>query len=143
MARRASWAFVLLAALVVAHPARAGGLEISGGLAYWTENSSAMSVTLGKFFDLPGFQLGARVGFAYVTQPSSAGIPADAVAIIGLGTFYLEGQVGAWFLFVREPTVRFHATGGGGLDLGIVRIGAEGGYLSSGALVGGRVSIAF
>lgn len=143
MIRRATWAVALLAVVSVSRPARAGGLEISGGVAYWTENSSAMSVTLGKFFDLPGFQLGARAGFAYVTQPDSAGIPADVVAIVGLGTFYLEGQVGAWFLFTRAPTVRFHATGGGGLDLGIVRLGVEGGYLNNGALLGGRVSIAF
>ena len=143
MNRRAPWAVTVLAVAVVSHPARAGGLEISGALAYWSENSSAMSVTLGKFWDLPGFQLGPRVGFAYVTQPNSGGIPADAVIRIGLGTLYLEGQVGAWFLFARGTTVRFHATGGVGLELGIVRIGAEAGYLTSGALIGGRVSLAF
>jgi len=143
MTRQATWALALLAVGAISHPARAGGLEISGAVAYWTENSSAMSVTLGKFFELPGFELGPRVGFAYVTQPNSAGIPADLVARVGLGTFYLEGQVGAWFLFTRAPTVRFHATGGGGLDLGIVRLGVEGGYLNNGALLGGRVSVAF
>lgn len=142
MTRRATWAIALLATVVTIQPARAGGLEISGAAAYWTESSSALSVTLGKFWDLPGFQLGPRVGVAYVTSPNSAGIPADLVARFGIGTFYLEGQAGAWFLFTRDPVVRFHATGGGGLDLGIVRIGVEAGYLKDGALFGARVSLA-
>ncbi|HVP61151.1 MAG TPA: hypothetical protein VMT11_11360 [Myxococcaceae bacterium] len=129
-------------ALLWTPASRAGGLEISGAAAYWTESSSAFSVTLGKFWDLAGFQLGPRVGFGYVTSPSSAGVPADLVARLGIGTFYLEGQAGAWLLFVREPVVRFHATGGGGLDLGIVRIGVEGGYLHDGGLFGARVSVA-
>jgi hypothetical protein len=140
--RRASWAVTVLAAVLVAQPARAGGLEISAALAYWTENSSALSVTVGKFWDLAGVQIGPRVGFAYVTQPNSGGIPADAVLRIPLGPLYLEGQVGAWFLFARSPTVRFHATGGVGLELGILRIGAEAGYLSTGGLIGGRISLA-
>ncbi len=142
MIRRTPWAIALVAALVWIHPARAGGLEVSGGAAYWTESSSAFSVTLGKFWDLLGFQLGPRVGFAYVTSPNSAGVPADLVARFGLGTFYIEGQAGAWFLFSRDPVARFHATGGGGLDLGIVRVGVEGGYLYNGALFGARVSLA-
>lgn len=142
MIHRTPWAAALVAALVWIHLARAGGLEVSGGAAYWTESSSAFSVTLGKFWDLPGFQLGPRVGFAYVTSPNSAGVPADLVARFGLGTFYIEGQAGAWFFFSRDPVVRFHATGGGGLDLGIVRVGVEGGYLYNGALFGARVSLA-
>jgi hypothetical protein len=141
--RLAPWAAAaVLVATLLPCRADAGGLEISGGAAYWTENSSAFSVTLGKFWDLPGFQLGLRTGFAYVTSPNSGGVPADAVARFGLGTFYLEGQAGAWFLFARDPVVRFHATGGGGLDLGIVRLGVEAGYLHNGALVGARVSLA-
>jgi hypothetical protein len=135
-------AVALVAALVWMHPARAGGLEISGGAAYWTESSSAFSVTLGKFWDLPGFQLGPRVGFAYVTSQNSAGVPADLVARFDIAAFYVEGQAGAWFLFSRDPVVRFHATGGGGLALGIVRIGVEAGYLHDGALLGARVSLA-
>ncbi len=142
MIRRAPWAIALAAALLWMQPARASGFEVSGAAAYWTESSSALAVTLGKFWDLPGFQLGARAGFAYVTSPNSGGIPADAVARFGIGTFYLEGQVGAWFLLARDPVVRFHATGGGGLDLGLVRLGVEGGYLKDGALFGARVSLA-
>jgi hypothetical protein len=65
------------------------------------------------------------------------------VARIGLPGFYLEGQVGLWFIFARGTTVRFHATGGAGISLGVVRIGAEAGYLTSGGLIGGRVSFAF
>ncbi|HTS81770.1 MAG TPA: hypothetical protein VMH40_14310 [Myxococcaceae bacterium] len=130
-----------MAGVLWAAPARAA-FEVSGGAAYWTENSSALSVTLGKLFDLPGFQLGVRAGFAYVTSPNSAGVPLDGVLHLPLGTFYLEGQVGAWFLFSRDPVVRFHATGGGGLDLGVIRIGVEGGYLHSGGLFGARVSFA-
>jgi hypothetical protein len=98
-------------------------------------------VTLGKFWDLGGFQLGPRVGFAYVTSPNSSGVPADLVARLGLGIIYLEGQAGAWFLFARDPVVRFHATGGGGLELGPVRVGVEAGYLHDGALLGARVSL--
>lgn len=143
MNRLAPWAAAaVLAVLLGSEPARAGGFELSGAAAYWTESSSAFSVTLGKFWDLPGFQLGPRVGFAYVTSPDSAGVPADLVARFGIGTFYLEGQAGAWFLFNRDPTVRFHATGGGGLDLGLVRVGVEAGYLKDGALFGARVSLA-
>jgi hypothetical protein len=142
MNRFALWAAVLALVLLGAPAARAGGLEISGGAAYWTENSSAFSVTLGKFWDLPGFQLGPRVGFAYVTSPNSSGVPADLVARFSIAAFYVEGQAGAWFFFARDPVVRFHATGGGGLDLGIVRIGVEGGYLHNGGLVGARVSLA-
>jgi hypothetical protein len=48
-----------------------------------------------------------------------------------------------WLVFTRDPAARFHATGGVGFSLGFLRIGAEGGYLSSGALIGGRVSFAF
>jgi hypothetical protein len=116
MMRRLSWPVVLAAALLCLAPGRAGAFEISASAAYWTENSSALSVTLGKLWDLTGFQLGPRVGFAYVTSPNSAGVPAD-------------------------PVVRFHATGGGGLDLGLVEIGVEGGYLHDGALFGARVSL--
>ena len=141
MTRRIRWALALVALAVSLDPAPARGFEISGSAAYWTENSSAFSVTLGKLWDLPGFQLGPRVGFAYVTSPNSAGIPADLVARFGIGTFYIEGQAGAWFLFARDPVVRFHATGGGGLELGPVRIGVEGGYLHNGALFGARVSL--
>ncbi|HZJ55968.1 MAG TPA: hypothetical protein VFD38_17630 [Myxococcaceae bacterium] len=143
MTRRISGAATLaaLAVLLLAAPARA--FEISAGAAYWTENSSAFSVTLGKLWDLPGFQLGPRVGFAYVTSPNSAGVPADLVARFGIGTFYIEGQAGAWFLFSRDPVARFHATGGGGLALGPVLIGIEGGYLHNGALFGARVSLTF
>ena len=140
MTRRISVAGVLLVVLLL-HSAPARAIEVSGSAAYWTENSSAFSVTLGKFWDLPGFQLGPRVGFAYVTSPNSAGVPADLVARFGIGTFYIEGQAGAWFLFARDPVVRFHATGGGGLELGPVRIGVEGGYLHNGALFGARVSL--
>jgi hypothetical protein len=141
--RLAPWAVTAaLVAMLLPARATAGGIEVSGGAAYWTESSSAFSVTLGKFWDLPGFQLGVRTGFAYVTAPNSGGIPADVVARFGLGTFYLEGQAGAWFLFTRDPVVRFHATGGGGLDLGIVRLGVEAGYLKAGALFGARVSLA-
>jgi hypothetical protein len=142
MIRRLSWPVALAAALVCLAPARAGAFEISAGAAYWTENSSALSVTLGKLWDLPGFQLGPRVGFAYVTSPNSAGVPADLVARFGIGTFYVEGQAGAWFLFARDPVVRFHATGGVGLYLCLVQIGVEGGYLHNGALLGARVSLA-
>ena len=142
MSRRAPWAVALLTAIVWSSAARAGGFELSGTAGYWTESSSAFSVTLGKFWDLPGFQLGPRVGFAYVTSPNSTGVPADLVVRVGLGTFYLEGQAGAWFLFSRDPTTRFHATGGIGLDLGFLRVGVEGGYLNSGGLFGARVSLA-
>lgn len=141
MTRRSSWAVFLVAVVLSLHSAPARAFEVSGSAAYWTENSSAFSVTLGKFWDLPGFQLGPRVGFAYVTSPNSAGVPADVVARFGIGTFYVEGQAGAWFLFARDPVVRFHATGGGGLDLGLVRVGVEGGYLHNGALFGARVSL--
>ena len=142
MSRRAPWAVALLTAIVWSSAARAGGFELSGTAGYWTESSSAFSVTLGKFWDLPGFQLGPRVGFAYVTSPNSTGVPAALVARVGLGTFYLEGQAGAWFLFSRDPTARFHATGGVGLDLGLLRVGVEAGYLNSGGLFAARVSLA-
>ena len=143
MTRRTRWALALVAVLVVLHPRTAGAFEVSGGAAYWTENSAAFSVTLGKLFDLAGFKLGPRVGFAYVTSPNSVGIPADLVARFGLGTFYIEGQAGAWFLFARDPVVRFHATGGVGLDLGPVLVGVEAGYLHNGALFGARVTFSF
>jgi len=138
---RIPWAVAPVALLVWLNPAPARGFEISGGAAYWTESSSAFSVTLGKFWDLGGFQLGPRVGFAYVTSPNSSGVPADLVARLGLGIIYLEGQAGAWFLFARDPVVRFHATGGGGLEFGPVRVGVEAGYLHDGALLGARVSL--
>ena len=140
MIRRLHASVLLAAALTCLAPARAGAFELSASAAYWTENSSAFSVTLGKLWDLPGFQLGPRVGFAYVTSPNSVGVPADLVARFGIGTFYIEGQAGAWFLFSRDPVVRFHATGGVGLDLGVVKLGVEAGYLHSGGLFGARVS---
>ncbi|HEY1905489.1 MAG TPA: hypothetical protein VGG91_05580 [Myxococcaceae bacterium] len=143
MTRRTRWALALAAALVVLHPVPAAAFEVSGGAAYWTENSAAFSVTLGKLWDLPGFKLGPRVGFAYVTAPNSVGVPADLVARFGLGTFYIEGQAGAWFLFSRDPVVRFHATGGVGLDLGPILVGVEAGYLHNGALFGARVTFSF
>ena len=142
MIRRVPWAALLLAVLWM-NPARAGGNEVSGAVAYWTESSAAFSATLGKFWDLPGFQLGPRVGFAYVTSPNSVGIPADLVVRFPIATFYVEGQAGAWLFFSRDPIVRFHATGGGGLDLGVVRLGVEAGYLHNGGLFGARVSFSF
>jgi hypothetical protein len=135
-----SWAAALVALVVSLRPAPARAFEVSASAAYWTENSSAFTVTLGTLWDLPGFQLGPRVGFAYVTSPNSVGIPADLVARFNIATFYVEGQAGAWFLFARDPIVRFHATGGGGLALGPVRIGAEAGFLYNGAILGARVS---
>src|ERR1700750_2372421 len=141
MIRRHHASLLVTAAVACLAPGRAGAFELSAGAAYWTENSSAFTVTLGKLWDLPGFQLGPRVGFAYVTSPNSAGVPAALVARFGLGTFYIEDQAGAWFLFSRDPVVRFHATGGGGLALGPVLIGVEGGYLHNGALFGARVSL--
>src|SRR5215470_10017752 len=122
MTRRISWAVPLCALVVSLHPAPARAFEVSASAAYWTENSSAFTVTLGKLWDLPGFQLGPRVGFAYVTSPNSAGLPADLVIRFDIATFYVEGQAGAWFLFARDPVVRFHATVGGGLSLGPVKV---------------------
>jgi hypothetical protein len=143
MIRRLSWPAALAVVLfLVFQPAPARAFEVSGSAAYWTENSSAFTVTLGKLWDLPGFQLGPRVGFAYVTSPNSAGVPADLVARFGLGTFYIEGQAGAWFLFSRDPVVRFHATGGVGISLGPILLGVEAGYLHNGGLFGARVSFA-
>ena len=142
MIRRLSWPAALAVAFVLfLHPAPARAFEVSASAAYWTENSSAFSVTLGKLWDLPGFKLGPRVGFAYVTSPNSAGVPADLVARFGLGTLYIEAQAGAWLLFTRDPVVRFHATGGVGISLGPVLIGAEAGYLHNGAILGARVSL--
>ena len=141
MINRLPWAVAVVALVVSLRPAPARAFEISASAAYWTESSSAYTVTLGKLFDLPGFQLGPRVGFAYVTSPNSAGVPADVVARFGIGTFYIEGQAGAWFLFSRDPVVRFHATGGGGLELGPVHVGVEAGYLHDGGLLGARVSL--
>ena len=141
MINRLPWAVAVVALVVSLRPAPARAFEISASAAYWTESSSAYTVTLGKLFDLPGFQLGPRVGFAYVTSPNSAGVPADVVARFGIGTFYIEGQAGAWFLFSRDPVVRFHATGGGGLELGPVHVGVEAGYLHNGGLLGARVSL--
>ena len=143
MSHRIRWAFALAVLFVLFQPRPARAFEVSGGAAYWTENSAAFSVTLGKLWDLPGFKLGPRVGFAYVTAPNSVGIPADLVARFGLGTFYIEGQAGAWFLFSRDPVVRFHATGGVGLDLGPILLGVEAGYLHNGALFGARVTFSF
>ena len=140
---RISWAAALAALVVALHPAPSRAFELSASAAYWTENSSAFTVTLGKLWDLPGFQLGPRVGFAYVTSPNSVGVPADLVAHLAIGTFYIEGQAGAWFLFARDPVVRFHATGGVGLDLGPVLVGVEAGYLHNGALFGARVTFSF
>lgn len=137
---RISWTVAVVALVVSLRPAPARAFEVSASAAYWTESSSAFTVTLGKLFDLPGFQLGPRVGFAYVTSPNSAGVPVDLVARLGLGIFYIEGQAGAWFLFSRDPVVRFHFTGGGGISLGPVNIGVEGGYLRDGGLLGARVS---
>jgi hypothetical protein len=139
---RISWAVVVIALVVSLRPAPARAFELSASAAYWTENSSAFTVTLGTMWGLGGFELGPRVGFAYVTSPNSVGVPADLVLRIPLAAFYLEGQAGAWFLFSRDPIVRFHATGGGGLELGPIRIGVEAGFLYNGGLVGARVSFA-
>jgi len=111
MFRRAPWAALLVAVLWM-NPARAGGNEVSGSVAYWTESSAAFSATLGKFR-------------------------------FPIATFYIEGQAGAWLFFSRDPIVRFHATGGGGVDLGVVRLGVEAGYLHNGGLFGARVSFSF
>ena len=137
---RISWAATLVALVVSLHPAPARAFELSASAAYWTENSSAFTVTLGKQWDLAGLELGPRVGFAYVTSPNSVGVPADLVLRIPIAAFYIEGQAGAWLFFSRDPVVRFHATGGGGLVLGPVRIGVEAGYLHNGGLFGARVS---
>jgi hypothetical protein len=139
---RISWAVVVVVLVVSLRPAPARAFELSASAAYWTENSSAFTVTLGTMWGLGGFELGPRVGFAYVTSPNSVGVPADLVLRIPLAAFYLEGQAGAWFLFSRDPIVRFHATGGGGLALGPIRIGVEGGFLYNGGLIGARVSFA-
>lgn len=141
--RAGSCAGLILVAVLWATPARAGENEVSGAAAYFTESGAAMAVTLGHYWDVVGIALGPRVGFAYLTSPSSAAIPVDSVARFGLGSLYLEGQVGVWFVFARDTVTRFHATGGLGLSLGILRIGAEGGYLSGGGLIGGRLSLAF
>jgi hypothetical protein len=110
-------------------------------VAYWTESSSAYSVTLGKFWDVGGFELGPRVGFAYVTSPNSAGVPADLVARLGLGIFYIEGQAGAWFLLFEGPgrEVPRHRRWGPRAGPGADR--RRGGYLHDGALLGARVSL--
>ena len=137
-------ASAVLAVLLAAAPARADETEVSGAVAYWSDaGSSANAVTLGRFWHLPGIALGPRVGIAYVTSPNSAGVPLDLVGRIGLPGFYVEGQAGVWLLFARGATARFHATGGVGVGLGPLRVGAEAGYLASGALIGGRVSLAF
>jgi len=140
---RAASAGLVLAVVLWAAPARAAENEVSGAAAYFSESGAALAVTLGHFWDVAGISLGPRVGFSYLTNPKSAAVPLDLVARIGLGTLYLEGQVGVWLVFARDPVARFHATGGLGLTFGFVRVGAEGGYLSSGALIGGRISFAF
>jgi hypothetical protein len=141
--RAASGAGVVLAVVLWAAPGRAAENEVSGAAAYFSESGAAMAVTLGHYWDVVGIQLGPRVGFAYLTSPSSAAVPLDVVGRIGIGPIYVEGQVGVWLVFTRDPVARFHATAGAGFSLGFLRIGAEVGYLSSGALLGGRVSFAF
>ena len=141
--RAGTCAGLILTAVLWATPARAAENEVSGSVAYFSESGAAMAVTLGHTWDIVGIALGPRVGFAYLTSPSSAALPVDLVARFGLGSLYIEGQVGVWFVFARDPVARFHATGGAGLSLGFLRIGAEAGYLSSGALIGARVSFAF
>ena len=141
--RAACGSGLILAVVVWAAPARAAENEVSGSAAYFTESGAALAVTLGHYWDLAGVSLGPRVGFAYLTNPNSAGVPLDVVVRIPLAAIYLEGQAGLWLLFSRAPTARFHATGGVGLTLGFLRIGAEAGYLYSGGLIGGRISFAF
>lgn len=143
MKRAGAWAAVVSISCLLAAPARANQTEVSGAVAYFSESGAVMAATLGRFWSLPGIELGPRLGLLYVTNPSTAGIPLDLVARIPLPGFYVEGQGGVWFFFSRGSVARFHITGGAGINLGLVRIGAEGGYLTSGALIGGRVSFAF
>jgi len=141
--RAACSAGLILAVVLWAAPARAAENEVSGSVAYFSESGSALTVTLGHYWNLAGVELGPRVGFAYLVNPNSAGVPLDVVARIGISALYIEGQAGLWLIFSRAPTARFHATGGAGLSLGFLRVGAEAGYLSSGALIGARISFAF
>jgi len=138
-----SFVFALaLSAIVAPNPAEAATYRLGLGANYWFEKSGIFDATLAITTAVaPRLSIGARLGGALVTSPSTAALPLDLVVRGSFRRVYVEGVAGPW-VFFEGDALRAHAGVGIGLRAGTVSAGVELAYLDPNAILGFKVAFA-
>jgi len=123
----------------------AARIRLGLGADYWFDQGAAFQATLGVETHLAGpLHLGGRFGVAFLTQPSTLGIPVDLVLGLNLSrNFYLEGLVGPWIVIDSGEVLRAHAAFGFGIKSESLTFGIEVGYASPEPILGVRLGYRF
>jgi hypothetical protein len=124
---------------------QAANIRLGLGADYWFDQGAAFQLNLGVETHLTGpLHLGGRFGIAFLTDPSTLGIPIDLVLRFDLTRrFYLEGLVGPWIVIDSGETLRAHAAFGFGIRSGALTFGLEVGYASPEPILGVRLGYRF
>jgi hypothetical protein len=137
----------LLAAGLLLLPvsSEAASIRLGLGADYWFDEGAAFQLNLGVETHLAGpLHLGGRFGLAFLTEPSTLGIPIDLVLRVDLARrFYIEGLVGPWIVIDSGETLRAHAAFGFGIKSGALSFGLEAGYASPEPILGVRLGYRF
>ncbi|HYH98455.1 hypothetical protein [Hyalangium sp.] len=131
--------------LLVPVSSQAANIRLGLGADYWFDEGAAFQFNLGVETHLAGpLHLGGRFGIAFLTEPSTLGIPIDLVLRFDLTRrFYLEGLVGPWIVIDSGETLRAHAAFGFGIRSGALTFGLEVGYASPEPILGVRLGYRF
>jgi hypothetical protein len=130
-----------LALLLVPQLARAASYQLVLGADGWLDHGGIFDVTFsGRTYVTRGLSVGGRLGAAFITSPSTLGIPIDLVLRGDINRFYVEGVAGPWIVF-KGDAIRAHAGLGFGIRARQVSVGLEIAYLDPDAVLGVRVAI--
>jgi hypothetical protein len=137
--------FVLALAFVAVlapGPAAAAAYRLGLGANYWFAKSGIFDLTLAVTTPVArSVSVGARLGAALVTSPSTAALPLDLVLRGAFRRAYVEGVAGPW-IFFEGDAVRAHAGMGFGLRARDISAGIEIAYLDPDAILGFKLSFA-
>jgi len=134
---------LLVAAVCLAPKPAQAELRFTAGAHAWIDESALFDFTLsGAFTVARHLQVGVRGGAGFTSSPTVAVIPVDLQLRILVSRFYIEGNVGPWFLIEDSP-VHAHGTVGFGVDVGHFTAGLEVGYLQPQAILGANLGVRF
>ncbi|HVO19704.1 MAG TPA: hypothetical protein VMU15_10635 [Anaeromyxobacter sp.] len=143
--RRLAVCSILGAALLWAHPARAGSEASVGADFLVDDNAGGFLGTLALDTGLARHvTAGVRFGLFMESGPTRLGFPADLrIRFRVHRNVYIDGLAGPWVVFGGDQHLRFHAGVGAGIILlRKVTFGAELGYLDPSSMIGVRLGFA-
>lgn len=134
---------VLLASVWLAPKTSHAELRLELGAFGWIDESALFDLTLsGDLHVGRHVEVGLRGGAGLTSGPTAAVIPVDLQLRILVSRFYIEGDVGPWFIIADSP-VHAHGTVGFGVDIGMFTAGLEIGYLQPEPILGAKVGLRF